>query len=69
MLGFNAYHMRAVRTASGNTHTQILTEALIAEHNRFSGIKRYGKPEFDKWFAEYDVSLAIPHSSLAVSFG
>lgn len=36
---------------------QVLDEAIRATHNRYAGIKRYTKADFDKWFAEYDVCL------------
>lgn len=29
------------------------------QHNRLSGIKRYSKDDFDKWFADYDVSDSL----------
>lgn len=42
---------------------EICEEAVIAQNNRFSGIKRYDRADFNKWFAEYDVK---PYSHLTV---
>lgn len=41
----------------GITHMSILEEALNAKY--FGVGKPYGKAEYDKWFAEYDVRAAI----------
>ncbi|KAL3482160.1 hypothetical protein BJX99DRAFT_252873 [Aspergillus californicus] len=56
ILGYRPYHMaEAVRL--GIPHMKILTEAVIAQHDRFSGIKRYARAEFEKWLAGYDLHL------------
>lgn len=66
ILGFKTYHMAACLRQGGVPHMQVLDEAIRAQHNRYSGIKRYTKQDFDKWFAEYDVcsSLAFLTQSL-----
>lgn len=56
-LGFKTYHMVECCTEGGVPHMQVLDEAIRATHNRYAGIKRYTKADFDKWFAEYDVCL------------
>ncbi|KAG6000330.1 hypothetical protein E4U21_005608 [Claviceps maximensis] len=60
ILGYKTYHMVECCTEGGLPHIQILTEAIRAEHNRFSGIKRYTKTDFDKWLAEYECIVEIP---------
>lgn len=44
-----------------NTHKAIFEEALRCKY--FKNGKPYGKAEFDKWFAEYDVCTTFPPSS------
>ncbi|KAG5932547.1 hypothetical protein E4U53_001274 [Claviceps sorghi] len=59
ILGFKAYHM-AECIGGGVSQMQILDEAIHGEYNRFAGIQRYTKADFDKWFAEYDCIVEIP---------
>jgi hypothetical protein len=56
ILGYKPYHMKEVFTV-GITHMKILQEVVLANHNHFLGIKRYDKADFEKWFADYDVSV------------
>lgn len=51
MLGYRPYHMYEV--VQSTAHMGIFEEALNAKY--FGVGKPYGKAEFDKWFAEYDV--------------
>jgi hypothetical protein len=53
MLGYRPYHMYEV-VSGGVTQMSILEEAVNAKYNGIG--KPYGKAEFDKWFADYDVS-------------
>ncbi|GAB1198164.1 hypothetical protein APSETT444_007472 [Aspergillus pseudonomiae] len=59
ILGFSPYHMTEA-CFNGPVHMKILEEAVIAQHNRFSGIKRYERAEFDKWLSEYDCFIELP---------
>lgn len=59
ILGFKPYHMVEVIE---ERHMRVLQEAIVAQSNRFSGIKRYSKPDFDKWMGDFDVSTAVPYS-------
>ncbi|PIG85736.1 hypothetical protein AARAC_004077 [Aspergillus arachidicola] len=59
ILGFSPYHMTEA-CFSGPVHMKILEEAVISQHNRFSGIKRYERAEFDKWLSEYDCFIELP---------
>ena len=56
MLGFKTYHFAECVLSHGLPHMRLFHEALTAQFNRLSGIKRYNKADFDKWMAEYDVS-------------
>lgn len=51
MLGYRSYHMYEV--VQSTAHMGIFEEALNAKY--FGVGKPYGKAEFDKWFADYDV--------------
>ncbi|EXJ61212.1 uncharacterized protein A1O5_12004 [Cladophialophora psammophila CBS 110553] len=44
----------------GDTHWEIMMQGFRAQHDRWSGIQRYTKREFDKWFAGYDAIVEIP---------
>ncbi|KAE8368004.1 hypothetical protein BDV27DRAFT_142384 [Aspergillus caelatus] len=59
ILGFSPYHMTEA-CFSGPLHMKILEEAVIAQHIRFSGIKRYERAEFDKWLSKYDCFIELP---------
>lgn len=56
MLGFKSYHFSECVLNNGLPHLRFFNEALTAQFNRLSGIRRYNKADFDKWMAEYDVS-------------
>lgn len=62
ILGYNAYHMKEVFTV-GVPHMKIVKEAVLAGHNHLLGMKRYDKADFEKWFADYDVSVPPPRTS------
>ncbi|KAG6020785.1 hypothetical protein E4U41_002725 [Claviceps citrina] len=61
MLGFKTYHMAECCIEGGIPHMQVLNEAIRAQYNRFAGIQRYTKADFDKWFAEYDCLVEVPY--------
>jgi len=56
ILGYRPYHLFETVTVHGETHLKIFKEALIAQFNYFSGIRRLRKPDVEKWLADYDVS-------------
>ncbi|KAF9889600.1 hypothetical protein FE257_007108 [Aspergillus nanangensis] len=56
ILGYRAYHMYEMMQSGGLLHMKIIAEAIIANRNRLSGIKRYEREDVDKWMANYDVS-------------
>lgn len=58
MLGYKPYHMYEV-VQQGVTHLQLFEESLRCKY--LGAGKPYGKAEFDKWLANYDVSLAPSH--------
>ena len=56
ILGYRPYHFYET-VKNGIRHMEVADEALNA---KFRGIGRpYGKAEFDKWFADYDVSSTV----------
>jgi len=56
ILGFKTYHFAEAVIVKGFPHLRIFNQALTAQYNRMSGVRRYTKADFDKWMAEYDVS-------------
>ncbi|RLL97443.1 hypothetical protein CFD26_107077 [Aspergillus turcosus] len=60
ILGYKPYHMYEVALVQGKPHMRALLEAMTAQHNRFSGIKRYDKVDFDKLTADYDSLVEVP---------
>ncbi|KAK2612655.1 hypothetical protein QQS21_001271 [Conoideocrella luteorostrata] len=62
ILGYRPYHMAECVLEHGVSHMQVLDEALVAHYDRYSGIKRCTKEDFDKWFAGYDQCLVeVPY--------
>lgn len=55
ILGYRTYHILEC-LMHGLPHLEIFKEAITAQFNRLSGIKRYSKADLDKWLANYDVS-------------
>lgn len=55
-LGFAPYHMVEVVREG---HMKVFQEAIIAQLNRFSGIRRYVKADFDKWMGNFDVGAML----------
>lgn len=60
MIGYKPYHMWEV-TMHGVPHMRIFEEALRCKY--LGGGKPYGKAEFDKWLANYDVGMPFPRYS------
>ncbi|KAI8628236.1 hypothetical protein F5Y19DRAFT_476646 [Xylariaceae sp. FL1651] len=56
-LGYKPYHMAEV-LITGVPAIKILMDGMVAE--MFHEGKPYGRAEFDKWFADYDVITEIP---------
>jgi hypothetical protein len=62
MLGYRSYHMAEI-AQRGPTHMKLFEEAVRLK--MYGGGKLYGKAEFDKWFADYDVG-SPPHEACNV---
>ncbi|KAF4178952.1 hypothetical protein CNMCM8927_002002 [Aspergillus lentulus] len=60
ILGYKPYHMYEVVLVQGKQGMSALLEAVTAQHNRLSGIKRFGKADLDKLTADYDCLIEIP---------
>ncbi|KAI1298206.1 hypothetical protein F5Y03DRAFT_386710 [Xylaria venustula] len=54
ILGYKSYHMAEV-VGGGVSHMALFEEALRCKY--LGADKPYGKAEFDKWLAEYDVEI------------
>ena len=54
MLGYKTFHSKQVFATESSTNMRVFEEALRSKYLDDSS-KPYGKAEFDKWFAEYDV--------------
>ncbi|KAK7985205.1 hypothetical protein PG996_005554 [Apiospora saccharicola] len=56
MLGYRPYHMAEV-CGHGVPHIRIFQEAIKSTHPAYASAatKPYGRAEFDKWFAGYDI--------------
>ncbi|KAJ5675006.1 uncharacterized protein N7477_004940 [Penicillium maclennaniae] len=59
ILGYKAYHLFECVIVRGKDHMEVCEEAVIAQNNRFSGMKRYDRADFDKWFADYNCLVEI----------
>ncbi|GIC92858.1 uncharacterized protein Aud_009333 [Aspergillus udagawae] len=60
ILGYKPYHMYEVVLVQGKPGIAALLEAVTAQHNRLSGIKRFDKTDLDKLTADYDCLVEIP---------
>ncbi|OGM42402.1 tubulin alpha-1 chain [Aspergillus bombycis] len=60
MLGYTPYHMIDVMFKGRSPHMKVFTEAIVANHNQLSGIKRYETPDVDRWIGNYDCLMEIP---------
>ncbi|KAL7941903.1 hypothetical protein V8C42DRAFT_360592 [Trichoderma barbatum] len=60
ILGYKPYHTAEFIQTQDHSHKIFFQEALLAESNRFSGIKPYERAEFDKWFQNYDSIIEMP---------
>ncbi|GFF92173.1 hypothetical protein IFM60648_09656 [Aspergillus lentulus] len=60
ILGYKPYHMYEVVLVQGKQGMSALLEAVTAQHNRLSGIKRLDKADLDKLTADYDCLIEIP---------
>ncbi|KAF7181865.1 hypothetical protein CNMCM7691_001162 [Aspergillus felis] len=60
ILGYKPYHMYEVVHGQGKQHMVAVREAVAAQHNRLSGIKRFDKADMDKLTADYDCLVEIP---------
>lgn len=56
ILGFKSYHFAECVLEKGLPHLKIFNEAITAQYNRLSGVKRYRKDDFERWMSGYDVS-------------
>lgn len=56
ILGYNAYHAYECVVAHGVPHMRALEDAVIAQHNRLSGVRKYERADFDRFLGDYDVS-------------
>lgn len=45
-------------------HMKCFADGIIANHDRFSGIKRYETSDLEKWISEYDVSNSVLRKNL-----
>lgn len=56
ILGYNTYHIYECVAVNGVSHIKMFKEAITAQYNRLSGVKRYNQDDCNKWLADYDVS-------------
>ena len=54
ILGYKPYHMKTC-FETGASHINVLNDAIRAKYHGEGTV--YGKDEFDRWFADYDVRL------------
>ncbi|KAJ5182786.1 hypothetical protein N7492_000402 [Penicillium capsulatum] len=60
ILGFKPYHLFECVVVHGLPHVEIFKEAVTAQYNRLSGVKRYDRADCDKWMTGYDCLVEIP---------
>ncbi|KAJ5456574.1 hypothetical protein N7530_011848 [Penicillium desertorum] len=60
ILGYKTYHFYECITVHGLPHMEICSEAITAQYNRLSGVKKYNRADYDKWLGDYDCLVEIP---------
>ncbi|KAJ5097603.1 hypothetical protein N7456_008324, partial [Penicillium angulare] len=60
ILGYNTYHIYECVAVNGLTHIKVFKEAVIAQCNQLSGIRRFDRKDCEKWLANYDCLVEIP---------
>ncbi|CAG8936489.1 unnamed protein product [Penicillium salamii] len=60
ILGFKTYHFYECIVNHGLPHMEVLQEAVTAQCNDLSGIKKYTKADYEKWLGEYDCLVEVP---------
>ena len=59
ILGFKTYHLYECIVVHGLPHMEVFEEAVIAQCNDLSGIKKFTKADYERWLGDYDVSLTL----------
>ncbi|CAI7640150.1 unnamed protein product [Penicillium pancosmium] len=54
ILGYRPYHLYECVCIHGATHIKIFKQAVIAQFNWLSGVRRLKKFDCEKWLADYD---------------
>jgi hypothetical protein len=57
ILGFKTYHLYECIAVHGLPHMEVFEEALIAQYDGLSGIKKYTKADYERWLGNYDVRI------------
>ncbi|CAG8162822.1 unnamed protein product [Penicillium olsonii] len=60
ILGFKTYHLYECMVHCGTPHMEVCQEAVIAQCNDLSGIKKYSKADYEKWLGDYDCLVEVP---------
>ncbi|KAJ5334780.1 hypothetical protein N7452_007183 [Penicillium brevicompactum] len=59
ILGFKTYHLYECIVAHGLPHMEVFEEAVIAQCNDLSGIKKFTKADYERWLGEYDCLVEV----------
>ncbi|CAG8253674.1 unnamed protein product [Penicillium salamii] len=60
ILGFRTYHLYECIANRGLSHMKVFEEAVTAEHDSLSGIKKYKKADYEGWLGDYDCIVEAP---------
>ncbi|CAG7919530.1 unnamed protein product [Penicillium olsonii] len=60
ILGFRTYHLVECIANRGLPHMEVFEEAVTAEHNSLSGIKKYDRADYDRWLGDYSCIVEVP---------
>ncbi|CAI7673589.1 unnamed protein product [Penicillium bialowiezense] len=59
ILGFKTYHLYECIAVHGLPHMEVFEEAVIAQCNDLSGIKKFSKSDYERWLGEYDCLVEV----------
>jgi hypothetical protein len=56
ILGYKTYHLYECMLVHGVPHMNVFAEAITAQHNDLSGLKKFNRADYDRWLGDYNVS-------------
>jgi hypothetical protein len=56
ILGYKTYHLAECIFVHGLPHMEVFEEAITAQYNELSGVKKFDRSDYERWLGDYNVS-------------